>query len=666
MTLRKRDLRLSPSVADDSQAVQDGRPEVPSALSLPPGEVPHTLSLWLQMMAIRMFIIWPMRSVAPGVYGYWAWRFYRRLKGIRTQRTPVPRCKEPLQVAMHLVGVGFYKLGRLWLSLEAIFYIFYRLKHRQLQALAPSPPRLPPGRPQEMFRRVVQAIYDIQAGGRTMGHSALGTPARLTPTPKMTPKLSPSGSALDLVRYSQPDRTESNLEELLRVWDSNERTSPELLQNEEIAQQAFGAAERAVRERLATEAEILALKHAEVSGWFLERKTGRRWPANRLCEIGQENLAEFLAWAFFHCDPHNVPAERRKEFRDLLDYGYEWAEVSFPPGHNPQVQCMRLTMDSIQSRHRPLIYYGLTSIVLPVVTERLLSARGFARHKSGSLAYWYRPGTPSSPARTGPMDGEDVLSPAPPLVFCHGIGVNVLPYIPFVSELLASTSGRDMFLVSLPHISMRIKEDVPSSSEMVACLSDMIASWGHASAHFIGHSFGSVPVAWMVRRAPDMVQMATFMDPVCFLLVKPDVCYNFIYRRASTPARLLMEFFAARELYTAHSLSRNFFWFENLLWPEQLTMPSLVVLCGQDTIVPAHSVRRYLAAYIQQHSMDSMNVEWFPDIGHGEILGPGGASMRKRVIQAMLEREQDTSGSSMGPMKKSQCSDASLALPARA
>merc|ERR1719240_1653518 len=140
---------------------------------------------------------------------------------------------------------------------------------------------------------------------------------------------------------------------------------------------------------------------------------------------------------------------------------------------------------------------------------------------------------------------------------------------------------------------------------MVACLSDMLHRRGHSSGHFIGHSFGSVPVAWMVRRAPDMVQVATFIDPVCFLLVKPDVCYNFIYRAPTTPARLIMEFFAARELYTAHSLSRNFFWFENHLWAEELTMPSLVVLSGMDTIVPAHSVRRYLAAYINQHSVES-------------------------------------------------------------
>lgn len=547
-----------------------------------------------------------------------------------------------------------YKAARLWLSLEAIFFVFYCYKHRQLQALPVSPPRLPPGRPKEIFKRVKEIVYDIQAGGRSVGLSGVCSPAFMTPriTPKQSypdfqsPSLTqrtPLGSSSDLQNVQMRRDGESNVEQLLREWDSLERSGPvETNRSAEFMEQVFSATERAAVERRAAELEIIALKQAEVSGWFLERSSQRRWPANRLCEIGQDNMAEFLAWAFFHCDPKNVPDSRRQEFEELLTLGYDWVDVQFPAGYNPNVKCMRLTMDSIQSAHRPLMYYCLTAIVLPMVTERLLSARGFTPHKSGSLAYWYRP-APKPSANDHTSSASDS-----PFVFCHGIGPNVLPYVLFIDDMLSHASRRDMFLVSLPHISWRIKEEVPSSAEMVACLSEMLTNWGHESAHFIGHSFGSVPVAWMVRRAPEMVKMATFMDPVCFLLVKPDVCYNFIYRKAATPARLVMEFFAARELYTAHSLSRNFFWFENMLWPEQLTMPSLIVLSGEDTIVPAHSVRRYMATFIQQHSMDTLSVLWFADHTHGQLIGPGGAPHRKRVLEAMLAREVGTSCSSHG------------------
>mmetsp|Transcript_51586 Transcript_51586/g.111887 ORF Transcript_51586/g.111887 Transcript_51586/m.111887 type:complete len:196 (+) Transcript_51586:2-589(+) len=187
---------------------------------------------------------------------------------------------------------------------------------------------------------------------------------------------------------------------------------------------------------------------------------------------------------------------------------------------------------------------------------------------------------------------------------------------------------------------MRIHEDVPSSLEMVACLSDMLASWEVPCAHFVGHSFGSLLLAWMARQAKHLVSMLTFIDPVCFLLIKPDVCYNFMYRKPTDPTQLLINYFLAKELFIAHSLSRNFFWFQNLLWPEDLSMPALVVLAGHDSIVPAHSIRRYLVAYKQRHGAENLKVLWFPDLGHGEInFGSVGLAACSRIVSEMLQLE---------------------------
>lgn len=50
-------------------------------------------------------------------------------------------------------------------------------------------------------------------------------------------------------------------------------------------------------------------------------------------------------------------------------------------------------------------------------------------------------------------------------------------------------------------------------------------SVGSSGAHFIGHSFGTIVLAWLVNKRPDLVKHATFLDPVCFLLMKPDIRY---------------------------------------------------------------------------------------------------------------------------------------------
>jgi len=232
---------------------------------------------------------------------------------------------------------------------------------------------------------------------------------------------------------------------------------------------------------------------------------------------------------------------------------------------------------------------------------------GFSKHSSGTLQYWYRPASPQ------------VMSQTSPVVFCHGLGVGVLPYIPFLRKLISLGHAAEIFCVELPHISMQIKREVPSAPEVVTNIRDMLAAWDVSRAHFIGHSFGSVVLAWVTRQRPDLISKATFIDPVVFLLCKSDVAYNFIYRVPSNAFEHVMQYFVSRELYIAHSLSRNLFWHESILWTEDLQYPggTLVVLSGCDSIVPAHSVRRYLQC--ARHSSQP-EVLFFAEMGHAAFL----------------------------------------------
>lgn len=570
-----------------------------------------TISCNVQMAMVRLFMIWPLKAVTPVAYLYWAWRLIRNLSGKSSKRVRPDGAMALLRAA---AVWGLQELLSLMLGLEVLFFCYYCYKRAMLQEPA-LPPRMAAGKSMDVLRRVFQATLDIQASGRMLegsrSHEMLAT------------HLSPEASVQDFQEALLPKRNESNVEQLLREWDSLKRVTSQNLAPAVM----LGEKERAAMENAMDDAELLALKHAEISGWFFDRRTGCRWPAANVAEIHRGNLAEWMAWAFFHCTPDEVPAQRRHELVQLVDEGAKWAGVEFPTGYNPHVQAMRLTMDPIPSEHRPLVYYIVTALAMPIVNNYNLENLGFRRHRSGTLWYWLRRGRGRSAQ--------------PPIVFCHGVGVNLLPYVHFISELLRQMpKGKDIFLVSLPHISMRIKEDVPSSAEMVACLRDMLLSWDHTSAHFVGHSFGSIVVAWMCRNAQETVAVATFLDPVCFLLIKPDVCYNFMYRQPETATQLLMHYFVARELYIAHSLSRNFFWYQNLLWPEELQVPCMVMLSGEDSIVPAHSVRRYLTGWIERQKGNSFRLLWFPNMGHGEMnFGPVGLAACKRIVAEMMSLE---------------------------
>lgn len=570
-----------------------------------------TVLCTVQMAMVRLFMIWPLKAITPVAYLYWAWRLIRSLSGKVPARV---QPKGAVQVLRAAALWGLQELLSLVLGLEVLFFCYYRYKRATLQEPA-VPPRMPLGKSLDVLRRVFQATQDIQACGRLLE----GSRSREI----MTPHLSPKASMQDFQEALHPKRNESNVEQLLREWDSIKRVTSQNIAPAVLLSEK----ERMAMESAMDDAELLALKHAEISGWFFDRRTGCRWPAAQVAELCRGNLAEWMAWAFFHCTPAEVPAQRRQELEQLIDEGAQWAGVDFPRGYNPHVQAMRLTMDPIPSEQRPLIYYIVTALAMPVVNTYNLENLGFRRHRSGTLWYWLRRGRGKSSQ--------------PPIVFCHGVGVNLLPYVHFITELLRQMpKGKDIFLVSLPHISMRIKEDVPSSTEMVACLRDMLLSWDHTFAHFVGHSFGSIAVAWMCRNAKETVSVATFLDPVCFLLIKPDVCYNFMYREPQTATQLLMHYFVARELYIAHSLSRNFFWYQNLLWPEELQVPCMVMLSGEDSIVPAHSVRRFLTGWIQQRGGDAFRLLWFPSMGHGEMnFGPVGLAACKRIVAEMMSLE---------------------------
>mmetsp|Transcript_132606 Transcript_132606/g.296538 ORF Transcript_132606/g.296538 Transcript_132606/m.296538 type:complete len:715 (+) Transcript_132606:80-2224(+) len=608
-----------------------------------------------QMFFIRLTMIWPLKAVTPAAYSYLLWQLVRRLSGRAEVTTLRPPGLLPLLRSATIYSCR--ELLRFWLSMEAIFFLYYKFKHWQLQRRAASAPVLPPGKPMEALTRALDTVKMIQVGGKIAEPHLTFTrslPILTLNASHTSPPLTPKASAQDLQFLLHSQERESGVEELLRDWhDMRSRknaASPDIVPTAVMDTESQNAA----FEQLADDAEVLALKQAEASGWFLKRKgRSERWPVSQVGEIRQDNIKEWVAWAFLHCELDQVPSSRSLEVDELTEEIIRWMEVPMQPGYNAEVTPMRLTMDPIPSAHRPLIYYVVTQTIFSQVINIQVRLLGFTEHWSGTLAYWHRPAPADNASPTGPsasssrpVRGESFKDGGQlaPIVFCHGIGVNILPYRPFLNELLERYPERSFFIISLPHISMRIKEEVPSSTEMVATLSDMLASWGFDSAHFVGHSFGSLPLAWMARKAPHMVSMMTFIDPVCFLLIKPDVCYNFMYRTPADPTQLLINYFLAKELYIAHSLSRNFFWHQNVLWPDELHCPTLVVLSGRDSIVPAHSVRRYLTTYKQRCNLSSLRVLWFPDLGHGEInFGPVGEAACTRIVSEMMQLEFEQS-----------------------
>ncbi|CAE8665102.1 unnamed protein product, partial [Polarella glacialis] len=216
---------------------------------------------------------------------------------------------------------------------------------------------------------------------------------------------------------------------------------------------------------------------------------------------------------------------------------------------------------------------------------------GYHRDGPGGVSFFHRPPPPAPP-------GELVLGgtavkrePALPVVFIHGLGVGITPYLRF-SRRLAKV--RECFVIELPEISQNGTEKVLSPAAMASALAGILQAAGHQKACFIAHSYGTCVLSWVVRHRRDIVAKAVLLDPVGFLLAQPDVAYNFLYRPARNPFTMFVAHFVRWELFSAHVLMRNFYWYHNVLWAEDLPEDTTVVLASKDDIIDAHAVRCYL------------------------------------------------------------------------
>lgn len=101
----------------------------------------------------------------------------------------------------------------------------------------------------------------------------------------------------------------------------------------------------------------------------------------------------------------------------------------------------------------------------------------------------------------------------------------------------------------------------------------------------------------------------------------------------------------------AHTLSRTFFWSENILWKEDLFVHhATIFLSGKDSIINASRVRRYLEDVEEAGEFDkgkpclcergSLEVIWCANLDHGQVFDL--SDWRKRLKFEILKKARST------------------------
>ncbi|KAF4443511.1 ribose-phosphate pyrophosphokinase [Fusarium acutatum] len=379
-------------------------------------------------------------------------------------------------------------------------------------------------------------------------------------------------------------------------------------------------------------------------------------------EIKRENVKDFFRWAFLNmevCDStyDDELDEYVEELEDLLGRKLE-------PGRG-DAKCLRMTLDRVEMLHRSLTWY-LCIFVVDTIASAYLLCHSFSFHRisiskffttfplrplslvtrykspAKRLTYWHRPHT--SKTRL-------------PILFIHGIGVGLYPYIKFLAEINAADSADGdvgIIAVEIISVSSRITGSAMLKQEMCEEIHRILSSHGWEDCVLVSHSYGSVVAAQLLRDPKTSISIGPviFIDPVSFLLHLPDVAYNFICRRPSETKEHLLSYFGSKDIGIAHTLFRRFFWADNLLWKKDLQdRPVAVALASRDSIIDTKSIRAYLVGSKDwarsptketgEVSRDGkLDVIWFEDLDHGQAFDH--KTTRLRLVETIRAFCNDT------------------------
>ncbi|KAI9768078.1 MAG: hypothetical protein M1840_005112 [Geoglossum simile] len=375
-----------------------------------------------------------------------------------------------------------------------------------------------------------------------------------------------------------------------------------------------------------------------LSKWFLDAP---------LSEIKRENIKEFFRWVLL-----NTEVADPDDDGELEGYVRQLEEAfgrKLEDGRG-SAKCLRLTLDRVKMVHRSLLWYLIVFVVDSTTHISMLYYK-FQYHRTPitrfplvfpfrpltlfttrhspvrSLSYWHRPHTSRTKL---------------PVLFIHGIGIGLWPYVNFLAALGGGADDEDdgdigVIALEILPVSFRIAGAALSREDMCRQIQTILLRHGFEKFVLVAHSYGSVITTHLLKNPEVASQISSIVlvDPVSILLHLPDVAYNFTYRTPKHANEWQLWYFASRDMSVAQTLFRRFFWAENILWKEDILGQRVTVfLGGRDLIVDTQKVGSYLTRLPGSgdeettwnahpegwKGEDGLSVVWCEELDHAQIF----------------------------------------------
>ena len=390
--------------------------------------------------------------------------------------------------------------------------------------------------------------------------------------------------------------------------------------------------------------------------------------------VHREHAKDFLRFGFHDAlSPEEIGEQKERELDSFIaEIEHHW-NVKFDEGEQKEaLDFMFHTKEKLGALHQPLAFtvwvHGVAAVAGVV-----LRSWGFRLHRGDSgCSYWanfdvvvndwmsvpFRTLTRETRHGRG-QETREVLcgdggdggadDDVKPIIFIHGLGVGLAPYLPHIAQLLRNRPGRKIACITLPHISMRASKNVPELEQMVDTVMEITKKHALRSPALYGHSFGSFVVARACQKY--FVSSVVLVDPVAVCLFLPHtvgILYQLNKSWAHFKSRVeegpkvlgdasfwqegrwlvyffLRDYFLLREIGVMTALRRKFWWARYNLWAEDLPSDALIVLESNDMLIDAEAIGRHVLR------QSNANVIYQEEFTHGEFFFPWGYGLRTEV-----------------------------------
>lgn len=227
--------------------------------------------------------------------------------------------------------------------------------------------------------------------------------------------------------------------------------------------------------------------------------------------IKKHNVLIWLSWSSF-----NLPLEdalANPVLSTFLDRSFELLEArtgtTLPEGFDRTISTMRLTIDPVNAKGRPLLLYAISSGVNWWLREVVYTFQGMSLHREGPIEYLIR-----IPKDWTPDKGRTHPS-AMPIVYLHGLGFGLMQNHLLIKHLIQSLPTHPLVVPLAHHTAHALFHERHlrpwTRTELVETMKGICRRWGFwqepqtgmdqrksdiGGVSLMSHSNGSVAHGW--------------------------------------------------------------------------------------------------------------------------------------------------------------------------